>query len=406
MVRAVLKASGHVPIRAIIPYMNDAIKSEYRGFEQGPIRPPSEARSLLIRVTRNCPWNRCTFCPVYKDAVFSVRPPEHVKRDIDAVHAHVRRLDELSSVPGGLSREALQGVLQGIAPEERAAFDAALSWFISGMRSVFLQDANTLFVKPAALVDILLHLRTRFPGIQRITSYARAQTVAKRRPEELRGIANAGLNRIHVGLESGSDKVLQMIRKGVTKAEHIAAGRMVIQAGMELSEYVMPGLGGKALWEEHAIETADALNQIDPHFIRLRTLAIPTRVPLYEDYVSGRFEKCTDAMIAREILLFIERLDGVSSMVKSDHVLNLFGDLEGRLPGDKPQMTAMLRRFLDLDPERQTLYQVGQRCGVFESLRDLDEPARCAAAQSIRDQYGVTVENAETVIDEIMRTLI
>jgi len=386
--------------------MNETFKSEYGGFEQGPIRPPSEARSLLIRLTRNCPWNRCTFCPVYKDAVFSIRPTEHVKRDIDAVHAHILKLDELAAASGGLSRDAIQRALHGVAPEERPAFDAALSWYMSGMRSVFLQDANSLFAKNVDLVEILLHLHGRFRGIQRVTSYARAQTVAKRTENELREIANAGLNRIHIGLESGSDKVLQMVRKGVTKQEHIDAGRKVIQAGIELSEYVMPGLGGKTLWEEHAIETADALNQIDPHFIRLRTLAIPSRVPLYDDYVSGRFQKCTEPMIAREIMLFIERLGGISSIIKSDHVLNLFGDLEGTLPADKPQMVAMLRSFLDLDPERQTLYQVGRRCGVFTRLPDLNDPALCATAQAIRDQYGITVENAEAVIEEIMRTFI
>ena len=386
--------------------MTESHKSEYGGFEQGPIRPPSEARSLLIRVTRNCPWNRCTFCPVYKDAVFSIRPTEHVKRDIDAVHAHILKLDELAAASGGLSGDAIQRALHGVAPEERAAFDAALSWYMSGMRSVFLQDANSLIVKPADLVEILLHLRGRFPGIQRVTSYARAQTVAKRTEDELREIANAGLNRIHIGLESGSDKVLQMVRKGVTKQEHIEAGRKVIQAGIELSEYVMPGLGGKTLWEEHAIETADALNRIDPHFIRLRTLAIPSRVPLYDDSVSGRFQKCTEPMIAREIMLFIERLGGISSIIKSDHVLNLFGDLEGTLPADKPQMVAMLRSFLDLDPERQTLYQVGRRCGVFTRLRDMNDPALCATAQEIRDQRDITVENAEAVIEEIMRTFI
>ena len=379
---------------------------EYAGFEQGPIRPPSEAQSLLIRVTRNCPWNRCTFCPVYKEATFSTRPPEHVKRDIDAVHRHTSRLEELAGVNGGLSRELIERALEGVTPDERPAFEAAASWFMWGMRSVFLQDANSLVVKPSDLVSILEHLRRRFPGIERVTSYARAQTVAKRTGEELTAIAQAGLNRIHIGLESGSDKVLQMVKKGVTKAEHVEAGRRVIRSGMELSEYVMPGLGGKALWEEHAIETADALNQINPHFIRLRTLAIPTHVPLYEEYVSGRFEKCSEAMVAREILVFLEHLDGISSVVKSDHILNLFGDLEGTLPDDKPRMLTMLRRFLDMSPEQQTLYQVGRRTGVFTRLEDLDNPRRCAMAEAIRDQYGIVPDNVEAVIEGLMRTFI
>jgi hypothetical protein len=386
--------------------MMDDQDREYAGFEQGPIRPPSEAQSLLIRVTRNCPWNRCTFCPVYKGAVFSTRPPEHVKRDIDAVHRHTGRLEELAAVNGGLSRELIERALEGVAPEERRAFEAAASWFMWGMRSVFLQDANSWVVKSSDLVSILEHLRRRFPGIQRVTSYARAQTVAKRTGEELAAIAQAGLNRIHIGLESGSDKVLQMVKKGVTKAEHIEAGRRVIRAGMELSEYVMPGLGGKTLWEEHVIETADALNQINPHFIRLRTLAIPTHVPLYEECVSGRFEKCSEVMVAREIKVLLERLEGISSVIKSDHILNLFGDLEGTLPDDKPRMLAILKRFLDMSPERQTLYQVGRRSGTFTRLEDLDNPRRRAMAEAIRDQYGIVPDNVEAVIEDMMRTFI
>jgi len=393
-------------MQGIIAHMKEDRDREYAGFEQGPIRPPSEAQSLLIRVTRNCPWNRCTFCPVYKEATFSTRPPEHVKRDIDAVHHHIRMLEDLAGARDGLSARVIERVRNEIPAEEHRAFEAAASWFMWGMRSVFLQDANSLVVKPADLVDILEHLRERFPGIQRVTSYARAQTVAKRTKDELAAIAESGLNRIHIGLESGSDKVLQMVKKGVTKAEHVEAGRRVMRSGMELSEYVMPGLGGKTLWEEHAIETADALNQINPHFIRLRTLAIPTHVPLYEEYVSGGFEKCSEVMVAREILVFLERLEGISSVIKSDHILNLFGDLEGTLPDDKPRMLAILKRFLDMSPEQQTLYQVGRRSGAFGRIEDLDNPRRHALAEAIRDQYGITPENVEAVIEDIMRTFI
>jgi len=389
----------------IIPSMAEP-RSDYAGFEQGPIRPPSEAQSLLIRVTRNCPWNRCSFCPVYKGAAFSTRPLEHVKRDIDAVYGHIVRLHELGAAHGGFSRDLIERAHENVAPEERLAFEAAVSWFMWGMRSVFLQDANSLFVKPADLVEILDHLRKRFPGIERVTSYARAQTITKRADDELRAIANAGLNRIHIGLESGSDKVLQMVKKGVTKAEHIEAGRRVISAGMELSEYVMPGLGGAALSEEHAVETADALNQISPHFIRLRTLAIPNQTPLYEEYVAGRFVKCSEVMVARESLLFLEHLDGISSVVKSDHILNLFADLDGKLPDDKPRMAGMLQAFLDMAPERQTLFQVGRRIGVFTRLQDLDDQRRCAMVRAACDQHGITPDNAEAVIEDIMRTFI
>ena len=228
----------------------------WEGFEQGPIRPPSEASSLLIRVTRNCPWNRCTFCPVYKGESFSIRPVEHVLRDIDSIHAHIENLQKRS--PG----EPLSSLHLRDA-HERASLGAALHWMQSGMRSVFLQDANSLIIKPERLVRILSRLKEKFPGIRRITSYARSHTICRIDDEELAGIAAAGLNRIHIGMESGSDKVLRMVKKGADKATHIMAGRKVKRAGMELSEYIMPGLGGRTLAREHALETADALNRIN-----------------------------------------------------------------------------------------------------------------------------------------------
>jgi len=325
----------------------------YQGFEQGPIRPPSEGHSLFIRVTRNCPWNKCTFCPVYKGDTFSLRLVEHVKRDIDTVYRHYKTLSELAEAPEGLQPKKINELIAGLPDDEFPAFQSAYNWFIGGgEKSVFLQDANSLIIKPAGLVEILRHLRQRFPMVERITSYARAQTISRRKDEDLRAIHDAGLNRIHIGLESGSDRILAMVQKGVTKEEHITAGQKVRRAGMELSEYVMPGLGGRILSAEHARETADALNRINPDFIRLRTLAIPENSPLFEDYTAGRFQKCTDREIAGEILQFIEQLDGVTSAVRSDHILNLFQDLEGALPGDKERMTGILRTFLAMAPER------------------------------------------------------
>jgi len=375
-------------------------------FEQGPIRPPNEAHSLLLRVTRNCPWNRCTFCPVYKGTKFSIRTPEDVKRDIDAVYEHVQAFREHAGTPEGLSHEVISQVVAKIDPSQRSAFDAALSWFLAGMRTVFLQDANSLAAKPNNLVEILAYLHARFPEIERVTSYARAHTIVARKEADLRALAQAGLDRVHIGMESGSDPVLDRVQKGVTKAKQIEAGRKAKEAGFEVSEYVMPGLGGRALSKEHAIETADALNQIDPEFIRLRTLAIPPLVPLYDEYTAGRFEKCTDAEVAAEILCFIEHLDGITSRITSDHILNLFGDIEGALPGDKPGMIAIIREFLAMDPHSKMLYQVGRRLGLFESLRDWHDPARRASAEAACTRFGVTPDNADTAIEKIMRSFI
>src|SRR4030042_4271464 len=247
------------------------IPESYQGFEQGPIRPPSEAYSLLIRVTRNCPWNRCTFCPVYKGQRFSLRHVDNVKRDIDAVHRHVEALRQMADDQGHISQSDVRAAASSIHLEDLDAFDAAVHWASAGMESIFLQDADSLIMKPAELLDIVIHIKRCFPWVLRITSYARSHTLARIGDEDLKRIGEAGLKRIHVGLESASDKVLKMVKKGVTKQQHIDAGIKVKKAGIELSEYVMPGLGGIEFSEEHAIETAGALNQINPHFIKLRT---------------------------------------------------------------------------------------------------------------------------------------
>lgn len=379
---------------------------DYRGFEQGPIRPPSEAYSLLIRVTRNCPWNRCTFCPVYKESRFSIRSVDHVKKDIDAVHRSVEILQKIADNHGNLSRTAVREAVGNYEQLDPGGLNAALSWFSGGMRSVFLQDANSLIIKPPDLLEILLYLKMRFPWVERITSYARSHTIARIKDRDLRNFKDAGLNRIHIGLESGSDRVLKMAKKGGTKETHIKAGLKVKKAGMELSEYIMPGLGGKAYSEVHARETADALNRINPDFIRLRTLAIPNSVELYDDYAAGRFEKCTDLIMAKEILIFLESLNGITSVVKSDHVLNLFGNLEGKLPRDKVRMLDIIHRFLAMDPERQCVYQVGRRLGFFSRLKDMDNPRRLAKAEKACQQFGITPENVDEVIDELMKRFI
>lgn len=386
--------------------MSDKKTSKYYCFEQGPIRPPSESQSLLLRVTRNCPWNRCTFCPVYKGTRFSVRPVEHVKKDIDSVHRYVEILKNMAEKSDYISRTDIVKIAKKTDPDELRPAVAAFKWFSDGMRSVFIQDANSLIIKPADLIDILNHLKMRFPRIERITSYARSHTIARIKDDDLKAMKDAGLNRIHIGLESGSNQVLKMVKKGVTKETHIKAGLKVKKAGMELSEYVMPGLGGIELSDVHAIETADALNRINPHFIRLRSLAIPNSIPLFQDYIEGRFQKCTEIMMVKEILMFIENLDGLTSAVKSDHILNLFEDLEGTLPQDKEHMTNILKDFLAMPPEKQCLYQVGRRLGIFSGLGDMENSGLAAKAEDACIQLGINPENVDETIDEMMKRFV
>ena len=376
----------------------------YAGFEQGPIRPPSEAGSLLLRVTRNCPWNRCKFCPVYKGAQFSRRPVDHVLRDIEAVYRAVQTLTGEAGVAGRPEPARRQGM--GEAPGDLCAWQAAASWVDNGRRSVFLQDADSLVIGAADLIAILSHLTKRFPGVQRVTSYARSSTVARMESRDLKALREAGLNRLHIGLESGANEVLRLMHKGTTQKNQIVAGQKVKQAGMELSEYYMPGLGGRGFWEANARETAAALNEINPDFIRLRTLAIPVGAPLYDDYQAGRFDKPSDVEMAREVLLFLESLRGLTSVVKSDHILNLLPEVEGALPEDQGLMISVVEAFLKLSPEEQVVYQVGRRTGMMNGLGDLENPFRRGRAEEIIRKNQITPQNVDGIIEELMRRFV
>ena len=352
-------------------------------FEQGPIRPPNEAGSLLLRFTRNCPWNKCTFCPVYKGREFSRRSLDEIKGDIDVVGGIPDDLHALS-VSQGFEGRVTSSVLNAAIKRVRynSTYQYVASWAAAGRGTVFIQDANSLLLPTGVLVEALQYLRKRVPGIRRITSYARSSTLARKSLDELREIRDAGLDRIHIGLESGSDRVLEFVKKGTTADLHIEAGRKVIEAGMMLSEYFMPGLGGKEWTREHALETARVLNAINPHFIRLRSLRIPHRTPLYQDVLSGRFVPLSDDETLQEIRLLVESLDGIRSTLTSDHIMNLLEEVTGKLPEDKEAMLAVIDRYLALPAEERLLFRLGRRGGGMRSLDELNNPMMRQRLQS------------------------
>ncbi len=378
----------------------------YQGFEQGPIRPPSEAGSLLIRITRNCPWNRCTFCPVYKDREFSLRPVAHVLEDIDRVTRYIAEIRRSAAGSAKVYPDDITRLRTMDGQTDHTALNAALHWAANGMRSIFLQDANSLIIKPERLLTIVRHLKGCFPWIERITSYARSHTVARIRDDHLRLLAEAGLSRIHIGMESGSDKVLARVHKGVDKKTHILAGQKIKRAGMELSEYIMPGLGGRELSLDHARESADALNQINPDFIRLRSLAIPDQVELYQQYQRGEFQKLGDVETARELVVFLESLDGITSTLASDHILNLFEDVQGTYPRDKEKMVAIVKGFLVMEPEERMIYQVGRRMGLFRGTSDMADAVKRRHVETACVRAGISPDTVDGAIDEMMKRFV
>lgn len=380
-------------------------KENYQGFETGPIRPPSEADSLMLRVTRNCPWNQCKFCGLYKGKKFSKRPVEHVISDIDMLKKNIDLIREAVS-PSDPMGPGLKTLVKTIPREELAAFHTAFAWFRNGMESVFLQDANTLIVKPEDLVAVLTHLRRQFPEILRITSYARSHTIARISERDMARLAAAGLNRIHIGMESASDHVLKFVKKGVDKKTHIKAGCRVKKAGIQLSEYFMPGLGGSEHSLANALETADAMNQINPDFIRIRTLAVTDSSVLGQDVKAGRFSPLNDVETARELLIFLENLDKITSAIRSDHILNLFQEVDGKLPHEREKILAPIKAFLAMGSQQQMMYRIGRRTGVFSRLSDIEDPGLLAHARNAQKRYNITEDNLDQFTETIIKQFI
>ncbi len=335
-------------------------------FEQGPIRPPSEARSLLVRVSRNCPWNRCVFCPAYKGEKFERRSVAEVLADLDALKDY-----------------------HGEWP-----------------RSAFLQDADPLTTKPDDLVEILKGLRERFPKVERITTYARTQTLRRKPLEDLRRVREAGLTRVHVGLESGSDRVLERIRKGVTQEDHILAGARAKEAGFELSLYVMPGIGGSELTGEHADETAKALAAIEPHFTRLRTTAAIPGTPLFEMQERGEWTPLDDTATVREIRRLLAGLEGVTTRLESDHISNLLMHLRGDLPDEHAALLAHCDAYLALSDDDRRLFILGRRTGRLGRVEQLDRPGVREELEALFEQLRQAGHDFDVVAAELRRQIL
>ena len=286
---------------------------------EGPIyRPPSEADSLLIQATIGCPHNRCTFCMIYKKRPgFKVRDISEIKEDILK----------------------------------------AREYYGSHVRTIFFPDGNTIAMKTDDLCEICFFAGEVFPDLERITVYGSAQFIHKKGLKGLKRLAEAGLSRIHVGLESGDDVILKQIKKGTNSPEQIEAGRWVMDAGIELSLYVILGIGGRERTKFHAKETAKVLNKITPDFLRLRTFVPKKNTPLLDDVQNSTFQMLGPLEVLEETLFLIKKIRA-SSYVTSDHYTNYI-NLEGRLPDEKARLLKEIEEAMERDEKSFRPFFIG-----------------------------------------------
>jgi radical SAM superfamily enzyme YgiQ (UPF0313 family) len=306
-------------------------------FELGPIRPVDEAKSLLIRTTRGCPWNKCEFCVNYKNLQFSKRSVSDIKKDIAAAAEYY----------GGYP------------------FDAC-----------FLQDGDSFIMKTEDLLEILAFLKQHFPSLKKVSSYGRSQTMIRKSPAEIKAICKAGLNLLYCGMESGSDKVLKKIKKGTSSADHIKAAQMAGEAGMKISQFIILGLGGTDLWQEHAVETARVLSKINPDFIRVLTIGVKEGSGLEKQWKEGNFQLQTEKNLIEEQRLLIDSLEGVTSYYSNHHGVDLLMEARGQLPADKLKLLAIMDHYLSMPEDERLNYTLGKRLGYYRTMDDMQDEKR------------------------------
>ena len=277
-------------------------------YEGRMYRPPSEADSLILQATIGCSYNECTFCAMYRDKKFRVRPLEELKREI------------------------------GWAGER-----------VPGVRKVFLADGDALVAKASYLHQILDELNRTFPSLRRISAYASPQSIQVRTVEEMRSLREAGLGLYYLGIESGDDHTLLEMNKGVTAAEMIACGEKVNQAGVRLSTMILLGAAGRDGSRRHAEESARVVNAIQPRFVSTLVMSPVPGTPLGDQDARGEFEHLTPVELAAELRVFLAGLELTGSIFRSNHASNYLA-LAGTLPKDRNRMVQALDAVLN-DPD-------------------------------------------------------
>ena len=269
-------------------------------------RPPSEAYSLLVQVTIGCSHNKCTFCNMYKTKQFKVRPMEEVLEDLAWARQHYSRVQR-----------------------------------------IFLCDGDALCLANHKLITILDYIKEHFPECERVTTYGRATAAIAKTEEELRELKEHGLSMVYIGAESGSQKVLDMVKKGETREELIEGTKKLEAAGISTSVTFISGLSGTELWEEHAIETGKMITEMNASYVSLLTLMLQSPAPMLDDWAAGRFQKLTAEEVLAETCLMLQHANPTKSCVfRSNHASN-YVSLRGNLPEDKEQMIASLKRCME-----------------------------------------------------------
>ena len=286
------------------------------------IRPPSEWRSYFLPLTSGCSNNTCTFCNYYGTGL-QMRELDDVKKEIDALASYVRTGVCLPGIP-------------------QVVYAVAQSW--DGKR-IFLQDGDALVYPFPKLTEALSYLNEKFPHLERIGSYATPQDILRRSHDQLVELKKLKLFILYMGMESGDDKVLEKVGKGVNAQQLIQAGRKAREAGITLSVTVILGLGGVEGSEEHALATAKVLTDIDPDYAGALTLTLVPGTPLYRDWKQGEFHPISPMRSLEELKLIIENSSFTDCFFSSMHASNYFS-VRGTLPRDKERMLAEIKAVL------------------------------------------------------------
>ena len=376
-------------------------------FRIGPIRPPSEATSLLLQVTNGCTWNKCRFCRIYRHTKFKAYSADSIRRDIDTMVLYAQRARRHRDSSGRWDIDSLNREIMMSKGDERQCFYMVANWLVNGGENVFLQDGNTTALSSGRLTDVLVYLRQAFPGIKRITSYGRAENLSRISAEEFAELKAAGLDRIHSGFESGSDAVLSLINKGTTAQQEITAGRNIKAGGIELSVYFMPGIGGRDLTAENPEGMAEVINSISPDFIRIRTAVVKPGTELYDDFLTGKYTLCSDDEKILEIRRLIEASETEGTVLVSDHIINLLQQVSGRLDTDRNRMLGIIDGYLGMPEEERVMFRLARRMAKVISPDDMKRLSE-ADIEDIRHIMYITADSysLEVKINNMMCSFI